>query len=687
MSHKKENILTLLAEEEEKNPHRVIFSYLDAYLNIQAERTYHDLWQRSRAIGAILQQHISPGDRVLLLFPSGLDFVDALLGCIISQFIAVPLPIPRWNGKDAEKVIHVIENCHPKIILTDQNHEAKIKKYLAERNLASQIQVISSEDIATSEEAAWKKPDNISGDTLAFLQFTSGSTGQPKGVKVSHKNIFLNINLFSNSMNLTHKSRVLSWLPHYHDMGLIGCILGPIVRGFHCYLLNSNIFIQQPSSWLIAISKYKATVSGGPNFAFNLCNQKFKLESNLELDLSSLEVLFNGAEPISFSTMENFYQTFAKYGLKKEALFPCYGMAEATLFISGGPYQEGVSFVTLSREALKSHRVAPAKINDHQSIVSCGQVPKELDIKIVHPETEREVSQHEIGEIWIRGDSISHGYYELPDKTQETFHNLPSSETPSKLSPNFREKYFLRTGDLGFIQNQHLFITGRLKDLIIYHGVNIYPQDLESCVEKNSLFIKPGSVAAFQELKFATDEQRIILVVEVQRNSRHENLFEETKNILEKLSQEFILPIYDFIWIQPGQTKKTSSGKIQRQATKLAIERNELEIIFAWNRADKNQERKLTSVNSSPSITGTPISNNKNKSDILSDLKSWLVKNEDWSESKLQEDTPLILLGMDSVTAINLNHYIHDKYHISIPNDFMFDKPTLNKLAQYIQDR
>ncbi|HAV77683.1 MAG TPA: beta-ketoacyl synthase, partial [Anaerolineae bacterium] len=363
------------------------------------------------------------------------------------------------------------------------------------------------------------------------------------------------------------------WLPSYHDMGLIGGILEPMYINGPSTLMSPVSFLQRPFRWLEAISRYKATTSGAPNFAYDLCVEKISPEQMETLDLSSWTLAFCGAEPIRPETLERFARTFAGCGFRKDAFYPCFGMAESTLIVSGGRGASELRKFTIDRKALERDRVVPITADDKNSLtlVNCGKPMIDQTIVIVNPNTFKKCAQDEVGEIWVSGPSVAKGYWGLKDETEKTFNGYIADTN---------EGPFLRTGDLGFLQDDELFITGRLKDLIIIHGSNHYPQDIEVTVDSAHVALQSGAGAAFS----ITDDgkEKLIIVQEVTRQGRQAVIDEMTSAIRQAVAEKHDLQVFAIVLVKPMSIPKTSSGKIQRRATKTAFLNGELDVVGEW---------------------------------------------------------------------------------------------------------
>ncbi len=445
------------------------FTYLTDGETDEVHWTYAELDRRARAIGSWLQSQGLAGERALLLYPAGLEFIAAFFGCLYAGAVAVPAYPPRRN-RTMSRIQTIADDAEAKVALTTHDVLERIQEVIDETPDLKRIRWRATDQLERGLEHDWQHPD-VHGDTLAFLQYTSGSTGVPKGVVLNHANLMHNSALISYAFEVTRTGRSVFWLPSYHDMGLIGGILQPMYVGQLNVLMSPVSFLQKPLRWLQAISRYKVAISGGPNFAYDLCVRKITPDQTEDLDLSTWRLAFNGAEPIREETIESFSKAFAHCGFKREAFYPCYGLAEATLLVSGGFRMAPPVIRTFDAESLENHQVVDALPDEEgaRSLVGCGGTLMDQEILIVDPETRTRCPADGVGEIWVAGPSVALGYWKRPEETIETFHaHLADGSGP-----------YLRTGDLGFMCDNELFVNGRLKDLIIIRGLNHYPQDIE----------------------------------------------------------------------------------------------------------------------------------------------------------------------------------------------------------------
>ncbi|HYH46802.1 MAG TPA: fatty acyl-AMP ligase, partial [Thermoanaerobaculia bacterium] len=463
--------------------------------------------ERARAVAAALQGVAAPGERALLLFPAGLDFVAAFFGCLYAGVVAVPA-YPPGGRRPQPRLRAIARDAEVKVVVTTAalaERRAEVAALVPEVGAAAWVAV----DALPVDLAELWTETSPGPDALAFLQYTSGSTSDPKGVRVTHGNLLHNEELIRQAFGQSAESVIVGWLPLYHDMGLIGNVLQPLYVGARCVLMSPLAFLQQPARWLRAVSRYRATTSGGPNFAYDLCVRKVQPGLVEELDLSSWRLAFNGAEPVRAATLARFAETFGPCGFRREAFYPCYGLAEATLFVSGGEPGRGARAAEFGAEALAGHRAAaPRQGEAARELVGCGAGWGGQRIVIADPESGAVCGPEGVGEIWLAGPRVAAGYWNRSEETERAFGaRLVGGEGP-----------FLRTGDFGFVgAGGELFVTGRLKDLLILRGRNVYPQDLELTAEDSHPGLRPGSSAAFAvEVE---GEERAVLVCELDRRA------------------------------------------------------------------------------------------------------------------------------------------------------------------------
>ncbi|HCF29538.1 MAG TPA: AMP-dependent synthetase, partial [Cyanobacteria bacterium UBA11049] len=558
-SLQKSTLVNLLRDRAIQHPNQVPYTFLVDGETESFSLTYKKLDEKVRAIAALLQSRKASGERALLLYPPGLEFIAAFFGCLYAGVIAVPMYPPRGKQK-ITRLQAIAQDARAMFALTTTSIMTKLAQSFKNEPELAALRCIATDDIAEDLANDWVFPE-IANNSLALLQYTSGTTGNPKGVMVNHGNLLDNSASIYQAFEHTSESRGVIWLPPHHDMGLIGGVLQPIYGNCSVTLMPPEAFLQKPFRWLKAISNDKATTSGGPNFAYELCVLKITPQQRQQLNLSSWEVAFNGAEPIRAETIERFSETFADCGFKRSAFYPCYGMAETTLIVSGGVKAEPPVICFVQENAFNQSLIVSttSKSEDAKTIVGVGQSSLAQKIAIANLESLTRCREGEIGEIWVAGRSVADGYWKKPQETQHTFkaHLRDTQEGP-----------FLRTGDLGFLLDGELFVTGRLKDMIIIRGQNHYPQDLEGTVQSSHRALRPNCGAAFSVEEEGVEQ--LVIVQEIERNYlRQLDVDEVVRAIRQEVSEQHQLQVYAVVLLKTASIPKTSSGKIQRHACRI----------------------------------------------------------------------------------------------------------------------
>lgn len=661
-----------------RNSEELAYIFIDENNN-EKSLTYQELSHQAKQIAVYLQHFCKKGDRVILMYPPGLTFITAYFGCLYAGVIAVPT-YPPTEVKLAEKLDLMTADCTPTLLLMDtsvanklseldilrkENLEQRqmgkiIKKNITQPRQFGQIKWLNTEKLSDQSIQGFEKALVDPAD-IAFLQYTSGSTGHPKGVLVSHKNLMHNINLIYVAFRMHDQTKMASWLPHSHDMGLIGCFLTAIYGGFPLYFMAPMQFIRRPYHWLKLISEKKITVSGAPNFAYDYCVNKVTEAQKGSLDLSCVELLFNGAEPVRADTIHRFTELFTHYGLPYNALFPVYGLAEATLFVSGRTYDAPVSYLYVDEKELLKNKVIAVKENNLNSkiYVSSGQPYQR--VAIVDPEKKQALNEDEVGEIWVASDSIPEGYWNKPIVSKEIFHNyLPHDETRSR---------YLRTGDLGFLHNNQLYITGRLKDLIIIHGKNYYPQDIEHTVIKSHSIIKAGQCVAFSVE--VNSQEKLVIVAEInpKEKDNHTALEEACNIIAENILSDYEVPVYKIVLGTSGTIAKTTSGKVRRKYVKEKLLNGELHPVHTWDTI-KAQARPGGSNNKENDKNSSAVEKKINK--IYEEVFTYPV----------DVNEPFLKLGGDSLIAAQLASRISEEFKIEFDPQFFYTQAKTNILTE-----
>lgn len=568
------DLVELLRHRATYQPDEIAFTFLVDGEDQQVHVTNQELDRQARAIGGWLQSLGLEGERALLLYPPGLEFIAAFFGCLYAGVVAVPVYPPRKN-RSLQRIQAIAEDAQAKVALTTDAVIRRVEPLIDETPHLKQLRWLATCHVPRHMEDRWQKPP-ITRETLAFLQYTSGSTGTPKGVMLNHGNLLHNSALIAYVFEHTRSGLGVFWLPSYHDMGLIGGILQPLFVGRPNILMSPMAFLQKPFRWLWAISRFRATTSGGPNFAYELCVDKIPPAQRAQLDLSSWQVAFNGAEPVRAETIERFTEAFEPYGFRREAFFPCYGLAEATLIVTGGYAKEPPVIRWFEADALEHGRVVPTAPHAPGSrpLVGCGQSLPDQRVLIVDPHTCRRLPEGYVGEIWVQGPSVAMGYWNRPEASAATFGGYldGSGEGP-----------FLRTGDLGFLLGGELFVTGRIKDVIILRGRNIYPQDIELTVQHAHPWLRPDAGAAFTVEQ--NGRERLVVVQEVERRVRG-HLEPVIHAIRRAVAEEHDLAVDAIVLIKAGTIPKTSSNKIQRHACRQGYLEKTLAALAWWERSE-----------------------------------------------------------------------------------------------------
>lgn len=516
-----------------------------------AERiSYAELDREARAIAGWLRSHCAEGDRVLLLYPNGLDFVRAFVGCLYAGVIGVPAPVPDNNGRRGSRTAAIANNAEVRLVLTDSAHLDSVTEAIHESGLED-LSCIATDATAFGDGADWSAPE-LHADTVAFLQYTSGSTSDPKGVIVPHQSLTANLRYIARAFGLETDTVSCSWLPLYHDMGLIGMLLTPLLLGGTAVLMAPGDFLRRPHAWLRLFQDYRGTFTAAPNFAYDLCAQRVSEKQLAELDLSTLQAAVNGAEPVIADTLDRFNKRFAPTGLRPEAVKPSYGMAEATLLVTGTrhghvPVVTRVDGAELERNAF----VRQSEAGDGPLMVSSGPVDH-LEVRIVDPQTGVEQPDGRVGEVWLRGESLAVGYWNNEAETERAFQSVTSDGASG----------FLRTGDLGVVDGGELYITGRSKDVIIIHGRNLYPHDIER--ETSALHPALHGLQGSACLVPAGQDEIVVMHEINPAQSAGLDLEALARGIREELAESLGVRLPSVVLLRPGHVRRTTSGKVQR---------------------------------------------------------------------------------------------------------------------------
>ncbi|MFZ4641101.1 MAG: AMP-binding protein [Nodosilinea sp.] len=720
-SNPPQTLVDLLNWRTDQSPHRLIYRFLpEGTPSCEQTLTYLDLHQQAQAIAVLLQDLGCQQEPVLLLYSPGLSYITAFFGCLYAGAIAVPAYPPRPN-RSLHRIEAIVADTGARVALTDGSSFPKLQNQLAQSPLLKPLYCLNTDGVQAKLAENWHAPP-LQAETLALLQYTSGSTASPKGVMISHGNLLHNSDLISRCFGNTTASRGVSWLPPYHDMGLVGGILQPLYVGAEMTLMSPVSFLQRPARWLEAIAHYRATTSGAPNFAYDLCIRKTTPEQRQAIDLSSWELAFTGAEPIHQDTLIAFASAFAPSGFRLQCFYPCYGMAETTLIVTGDSQGQEPTHLVLEAAGLEQNQVivlnpdevadaqqladpnlTPASPARHVKVVSCGQPAIADQVCIVDPETHQVCSPSRVGEIWVRpSPSIAQGYWRRQSATQESFQAVLAE---SQVGP------FLRTGDLGFLHQGNLYVTGRLKDLIIIRGRNHYPQDIEATVAQAHPALNQGACAAFA-LTLDNSEQ-LVIMQELERTALRSLDAEAVLTAIRRqVAEQHDVQIGAIALLRPNAIAKTSSGKIQRHQCRADFLAGKLDVVHRWQASDAGSTVAtlefgtapvgLTSAQALPKpdrVSPTPggatgstlpqvgLADHQTRSSRQA-LMGWMV---DWLAQTLKLPTtaidvqrPLAEYGLDSITAVELAESLQSSLGVPLSPTLAYEYPTIEALSTYL---
>ena len=669
-------MVDLLRRRAEEQPDRLAYTFL-----VDGERegpslTYGELDRKARSLAVGLQRLGMSGERALLLYPSGLDFIVAFFGCLYAGAVPVPAVLPgeRQLPRALPRLLAMAGDAEARLVLTLEHVVRLVGGLRAQVPGLAALPWQSTDGMEDEPPEAWQEPD-LGPETIAFLQYTSGSTSEPKGVMVSHGNLLHNLEALDRTYRHLPGSVMVSWLPMFHDMGLIYGILGPLHACFPCYLMSPEAFIARPMRWLEAISRYRGTHSVAPNFAYELCVKKSLPAERASLDLRSFIVAGNGAEPVRAETLSRFAEAFRPSGLSEATHKPNYGLAEGTLVVSNLNAGEMPAIVGVDASELAQHRIrerSDAESPGVRRLVGSGRPVHDMRILIVDPETRARCAPDEVGEIWVAGPSVAQGYWNRPEETERTFHahTSDSGEGP-----------FMRTGDLGFLKGGQLFITGRQKDMIILRGKNHYPQDIEATVEGCSPALRPGCSAAFAvEVKGESGmEERLAVVAEVDEarlgEPREEAISRLLASVREAIATEHDVLATALCLIQPRTIAKTSSGKIQRRACKQAFEEGKLAVVAQWHVPESPGE----------AADGEPAPIH---AEAEAAIRAWLMasiaRRLGIAPRAIDPSAPFQRFGLDSVAAVETAAELTRWVGRRVPPSALYDHPSIEDLARHL---
>ncbi|MCI0333498.1 MAG: AMP-binding protein [Planctomycetes bacterium] len=715
-----QTMVELLAGQAAEQPDRMAFAFLDER-DGATQITFAELERRARAIAARLQLELRPGDRALLVYPAGLEFIAAFFGCMYAGVVAVPATYPKPK-RPMPRLQRIALDCDAHVALSTAQTLTTLDPDLLTADAATSSWIATDE--LTDALADMWQPPTVAGSDLAFLQYTSGSTSDPKGVMVSHANLLNNLECIRQSFGIgdmeddRESSTGVFWLPAYHDMGLIGGILTPLYMGGRSVLMSPTSFLQKPMHWLQAIHDYKAIISGAPNFAYEYCVRRTTPEERTALDLSRWRLAFCGAEPIRAETLTHFAKAFAGAGFRMQAFYPCYGLAECTLLAAGPDYRQEPHILAVNRAALAEHRVAPecgepaAMV---QRLVGCGPALPDHRIVIVDPETSRACADAEVGEILIQGPSVTQGYWNRAEETEEVFGATIEGQSGR----------FLRTGDLGFFRDGELFVTGRVKDVIIIRGRNHYPQDIEQSAEEAHPAVLAGAAFALDD----TAGERLVVVHQLDRQYRGSDYHQIIQAIRRAIVEQHELDPYAVVLIRQTSLPITSSGKVQRNLCREQYLADELRVVHCWTNPAIGREPAKAAANGRADVQlrprveveevqhsgdfgfPNPIRNpqsairnqplgarplwpaapsvelDRAAERIETWLLEWLIGRLALDPADVARDRPFAEFGVDSLTAVELSHELEEQFGVPLPPIVAWNYPTPATLARYLAEQ
>lgn len=616
--------------------------------------TFGELDARCQVVAAELERRGAAGERVLLPYPTSVDFAVGFMGCLYAGALAVPVSIPN-STRGLSRLGAVADDAQASLALTTSRQLSALQPHLGD--IGKKMEWLATDTLGTQAPPGWRMRQH-DPNAIAFLQYTSGSTALPKGVMVTQANLLHNEQAIRDSMGVTRASTCVSWLPLFHDLGLMAMLLQAVYSGSHSVLMSPLSFLGRPVRWLQAISEYKGTYSGAPNFAYELCIEKVTAEERRALDLSSWKYTINGAEPVRASTLERFSSTFAESGFRPETFVPAFGLAEGTLVSTICPPRAPWRTVGLNVDALESSKVQVEKGAAARLFVSCGPAIQGMELAIMDVETRRRCAPDQIGEIWLKGPSVAGGYWQREQATEETFRgHTADGEGP-----------FLRTGDLGFLHEGEVYIAGRLKDVIIIHGANHYPHDLELTAEQAHPAIQPGFGTAFSVP--VDGEEKVVLVQGVKRRLVKDGT-EVLEAIRRALGEEHGVPVASIVLIESRQIPKTSSGKLQRRAARAAFLEGSLVVIARWDEA-----------------SGAPGKESRSRPFVAprdeTETRVAALFCEVLGVTRASVNDTFYELGGNSLTAMQLAARLEQEFQRSLPFDGLARCPDVASLARWV---
>ncbi len=637
--------------------------------------TFAGLDLAARNIAANLTARGLAHKNLMLLYTPGLEYIKAFFGCLYAGCVPVPA-YPPMGARDIDRLKRVVLDCDAAAILSSSMLLPMIEAWVSNPTNGLNIQCVPT-DIAAHENSAGFTPVSVDPDAVAFLQYTSGSTGHPKGVMVSHRNLLENFQqiiwTFAHSTNIDEIALQYStviWLPPFHDMGLIGGVLTPVYAGARVTLMSPLTFLKNPFVWLKAITDQQARVSGGPNFSYQYCVRKVSDDQLAQLNLSSWQVAFNGAEPIQLDSLLAFAERFGAVGFDARAFLPCYGLAEATLFVAGSPAQRGARVIHADLNQLAAGELQPEQPQHSDGttpLVSSGVIAVDTDVRIVDPNTQLECRDGRVGEIWVNSPAVAQGYWNKPSFSDSVFR--------ARIQNDASGKTFMRTGDLGFLWDNELFVTGRIKEMIIVAGRNHYPQDIEFSLQSANPLFRKGCGAAFAVLDHG--KEQLVVMQEVSGNGlQPQDLQQLALQGARAIATRHGISPRALLFIQPGTLPKTSSGKIQRTEAKKIYESGQCTTLYSWeNSAQAVMPRESREQAQRPFTDW--------QSELYVQMQTWVSDKLNVDAHHVDLDVTFSELGVDSIEAIDLVDRLQDTIQRTIPATELLRYPTVKALIEH----
>lgn len=672
-------LVDLLQERALRQPQRLAYTFLVDGEEEGERWTYADLDRRARAVAAVLQRSHRPGDRALLLYSPGLDFLAGFYGCLYAGLIAIPAPPPDAARlkRSLPRLQTIVQDSEASVVLGTAGILELLDKVDGSLPAVAGLVRFATEAVADAEAESWRRPD-LGPDTVAYLQYTSGSTSAPKGVVVAHRHLLHNLSYNRRRWLYDDDSVAATWMPYFHDYGLVEGLMQPAYSGVPAYVLSPLAFLRRPLRWLQAIDRYRVSHSAAPNFGYDHCVERIPEAKREGLDLSSWRVASCGAEVIRAETLERFADAFAPHGFERRALFPAYGLAEATLLVTtrpaAGPEVRVLALDPVALEGGLARPVSDAGATARQ-VVSCGSAEGDVEVVIADPQQRRRLALGEVGEVWISSPSVAGGYWRRPEDDDTVFRCRLAGEEESG-------RTYLRTGDLGFLDDGELFVSGRMKDLIIIRGSNHFPQDLELTVEHSHAVLRTNCCAAFSVED--DGEERLVLAAEVERGFRTEQLAEVAGAIRQAVAETHDVEVWCVTLLRRGSILKTSSGKIQRAGCRRAFLDGDLEIVAEQRSRPAPVSGSATALATAPATAPATATAPDRRREVHEWLLERLAARLGVAPGEVDPTQPFARYGLDSAAAVSLAGELEELLGVELPETLLYQHPTIERLAAHL---